>query len=182
MHSSIVDTRNFDPLRHPWKHLSLSLQQQTSIHLRACCRRLNAYLHTCSELSWTSVECHMKLLLSSMQLPAGVDLEAAQMWFNKAVSLTLTEMYSVPVTQARAKALFCKIDLQRCKSNTQSLEEGVSAKKQDAFQQSPRHHSGGGGECMQIKNITFSSKSKLSKLNTLPGSKHCKHFCPCLLC
>lgn len=88
IHSSIVDTCNF---LSPWtalkasntegdvKHLSLSLHQQTSVHLQASRHRLNAHLHTCSELSRASFECHMKLLLSSMQLPAGVDLEAAQM-------------------------------------------------------------------------------------------------------
>lgn len=94
-------------------------------------------------------------------------------------------MYSVLVTQARAKALFCKIDLQGCKSNTQSLEEeGVSEKNKMHSSSLPGTTvgwGGGGGGVHLDKNITVLSKSKLSKLNTLPVSKHCKHFCPCLL-
>lgn len=54
----------------------------------------------------------MKLLLSSLQLPAGADLEAVQMCFNMAVSF-IGEMNK---PRAQTNAQLCQTDLYCCTS------------------------------------------------------------------
>lgn len=57
----------------------------------------------------------MKLLLSSLQLPAGADLEAAQMCFNMAVSF-IAKMNTLKSPRAQSNAQLCQTDLHCCKS------------------------------------------------------------------